>query len=105
ARRKEGVNRDSRLDAQRSDWEKASSFLSLRDHRQPFFKTLKIPICQINVFRALGVLRRDTSPSVIWYRLSSGRGRMLLLGDFVGQHPLLSALRVIRCPNFPYFVD
>jgi hypothetical protein len=40
ARSEERVHRDSRLDAQRSYWEKASSFLTLRDHRKPFSQDL-----------------------------------------------------------------
>jgi hypothetical protein len=47
------VHRDSRLDAQRSYWEKASSFLPLATIGSLFLKTLKIPIRQIKVFRAL----------------------------------------------------
>ncbi|MDE0836017.1 MAG: tetratricopeptide repeat protein [Akkermansiaceae bacterium] len=33
----------ARLDEQRSDWGKASSFLNLRDHRKPFSHDLKNP--------------------------------------------------------------
>ncbi len=61
ARRKEGVHRDSRLDAQRSDWEKASSFLTQKATiGSLFLKTLKIPSRQIKVFRALDQTQHET---------------------------------------------
>ena len=61
ARRKEGVHRDSRLDAQRSDWEKASSFLTQKATiGSLFLKTLKIPSRQIKVFRALAQTQHET---------------------------------------------
>ena len=47
---------DSRLDAQRSYWKKASSFLTLATIGSLFLKTLKIPSRQIKVFWALARL-------------------------------------------------
>ncbi|GEM_PF-2371989 len=80
-----GVGLDSRLDAQRSYWEKASSFLTLATIGRLFLKTLKTPIRQIKVFQGTS----EQPPfSLAQIEITSlGEVGDLAVGDGAFEHP------------------